>query len=254
MAIRVGIEEGAENHKIQLLKFLKNDYKSIPNNIDGIIIVGNILGKQLAKLKNISKNIVLIDSDHGTDGCDAVFTDFESVTKQILVFFVKQGHQHIGYLGGYEDFQGAISPIQEKREIFFRKYMTDHDLLDERYIYTGAFTVNDGYTLMKQAISELKDDLPSAFFVGSDPMAIGALRALHEENIAIPDRVSIIGVDDISVSKYVYPPLSTVRIETELTGETAVDLIMERLTTERIVAKNVYIETSLKMRDTTKER
>lgn len=107
--------------------------------------------------------------------------------------------------------------------------------------------MNDGYQLMKQAIKEHKDQLPSAFFVGNDSMAIGCLRALHEENIPVPERVSIIGVNDISVSKYVYPPLSTVKVYTELMGETAVDLLLEQMT-ERKISKKVIISTLLEIR------
>ena len=78
----------------------------------------------------------------------------------------------------------------------------------------------------------------------NDSMAIGCLRALLEEGISVPQRVSIIGVNDISVTKYVFPPLSTVRVYTELMGETAVDLLIERIT-ERQVAKKVSLSTQL---------
>jgi LacI family transcriptional regulator len=89
--------------------------------------------------------------------------------------------------------------------------------------------------------------LPTAFFVGNDAMAIGCLRALLEEKISVPDRVNIIGVNDISVSKYVFPSLSTVKIHTELMGETAVDLLLERLN-DRIVSKKVFVGTELLIR------
>ncbi|MGM0854976.1 MAG: substrate-binding domain-containing protein [Bacillota bacterium] len=58
---------------------------------------------------------------------------------------------------------------------------------------------------------------------------MGAFRALHEEELSVPDRVNIIGVNDISVAKYVYPPLSSVKVQTEVMGETAVVFMMKRL-------------------------
>lgn len=251
MAIRVGIEERADNHKIQLLKFLKDDYDRIPDDIDGIIILGDISQEQVDLFKTFSSNIVLIDSYRGLDGCDEVLVDFKTITNQCLNYFISKGHQKIGYLGGYETYQGLIPPIQEKREKYYRNYMNEKNLLDERYIYIDKFTAKSGYNLMKQAITTLKEELPSAFYIASDPMAIGALKALQEEKIALPERVSIIGVNDISISKYIYPSLSTVRIETELMGETAVDLIIEKFSNERKIAKKVYIDTKLIIRDTT---
>lgn len=249
MSIRLGIEERAESHKIQLIKYLKNDFDNISNDVDGIIAVGRFSTTQVSKLKKVSKNIVFIDSDPEDDDCDSVYVDFERVTNQVLDYFIKKGHKRIGYMGGYETHQGTIAPVRENREKYFRNYMKEKNLLDDRYIYIKSFTVNEGYRLMKKAIKEHKEDLPTAFYIGSDPMAIGCLRALHEENIPVPERVSVIGVNDISISKNLYPPLSTVKIETELMGETAVDLILERSTNERKVAKKVYLATKLIIRD-----
>lgn len=249
MAIRVGIEERSEYHKIQLLKYLKQDYLDIPENIDGIIIVGHMADEPLKKLKLLTTNIVIIDPFYDVDGIDTVQIDFKKVTKRVLDHFIERGHEKIGFIGGYETFHGTAQPIQDKREKYYREHLSKKKLLNESYIFIDDFTADSGYTQMKNAIDTLKDDLPTAFFIGSDPIAIGALRALHEQNIKVPDRVSLISIDDISISKYVYPALSTVRIETELMGETAVDLIIDKLASERTVAKKIFIETTLKLRD-----
>ncbi|WP_026675342.1 LacI family DNA-binding transcriptional regulator [Alkalihalobacterium bogoriense] len=252
MAIRVGIEERADYHKAQLLKYLKGDLDQIDTNIDGIIVVGDTFEEQIEKLKKITPNIVVIDSYYVDDTCDAVLIDFERVSSQILDYLLETGHKHIGFLGGTQNFLNGDPPIQEKRETFFRRYMEEKGMLDERFIFIEKFNVNAGYRLMKEAIQTLGDELPTAFYAGNDPVAIGALRALQEENIQVPDRVSIIGVNDVSISKYIFPSLSTVRIETELMGETAVDLIMERLTNDRVIPKKVYIGTKLVTRNSSR--
>ncbi|WP_157800908.1 type 1 periplasmic-binding domain-containing protein [Bacillus solitudinis] len=154
MGIRIEMEERAENHKIQLLKFIKGEYDNIPKDIDGIIVVGDTFEEQLELLKKITPNILVIDSYYVNDHCDALLIDFERVTRQILDHFIETGHQHIGFLGGVQTFSNNAPPIQEKREIFFRRYL--------EYIYTQIFTVNAGYQLMKEAISKLKDKLPTA--------------------------------------------------------------------------------------------
>ena len=121
--------------------------------------------------------------------------------------------------------------------------MSEANLLDERSMYMGTFSVEDGYKLMKKAIHELGEEPPTAFFAGNDLLAIGALRALDEEKIAVPERVSVIGVNDISVSKYVFPPLSTIKVYTKIMGETAVDTLIEQMM-ERQVAKKIFISTN----------
>ena len=216
-----------------------------------MVAVGKFSSQEIASLNKVTPNIVFVDYDPDNEKYDAVVVDFEKATKKVLDYFASKGHERIGYIGGRETFRDASAEIVDEREITFKRYMTERDQDHESYVYTGSFTVDDGYSLMNRAIEELGEKLPTAFFVGNDTMAIGCLRALHENGVAVPDRVSLIGVNDISVSKYVYPALSTVKVYTELMGETAVGLLMERLL-RRKVAKKVTMSTKLKLRKSSK--
>ena len=104
---------------------------------------------------------------------------------------------------------------------------------------------------MAQAIKDHKDALPTAFFAGNDSIAIGALRALVDAGIHVPEQVSIVGVNDISISKYMSPPLSTVKVYTELMGETAADMLLEQFA-GRQISKKVSLATQLKIRQSSK--
>src|SRR5690625_7526505 len=110
--------------------------------------------------------------------------------------------------------------------------MKEQNLLDEKFVYVGHFSTEEGHRLMKKAIEDLGEQLPTAFFISSDVMAIGSMRAIHEAGISVPERLSLIGINDISVSKYMYPSLSTIRVHTELMGETAVNTLIERIRSE----------------------
>ncbi|NEW00623.1 substrate-binding domain-containing protein [Bacillus megaterium] len=74
-----------------------------------------------------------------------------------------------------------------------------------------------------------KGSLPSAMLIASDPMAIGAMRALNEANIKVPQDLSIISFDDIEAAAYLNPPLSTVKIHTDEMGKMAVKLLYDRI-------------------------
>ncbi|TDQ40842.1 LacI family DNA-binding transcriptional regulator [Aureibacillus halotolerans] len=250
MAIRYGVEGRAEAKNTQLLKYVENDYASIDPNIDGIIAVGRFYEEQIERLKQVTENIVFLDFNPGDQSSDAVVVDFEHVTELVMTHFDHQGHHHIGFIGGYETFKAKFAPSQDAREKYYRSYLAERGRLDERFIFLADFSVHDGYTLMEKAIAELGDELPTAFYVANDPLAIGCLRALHEAGISVPDRVSLVGVNDINVSKYVYPSLSSVKIYTELMGETAVDLVLERIHDNRTVPKKVYLANTLILRDT----
>ncbi|MEQ2525098.1 LacI family DNA-binding transcriptional regulator [Bacillaceae bacterium CLA-AA-H227] len=248
MSIRLGIEQRCEQQDVQVLNYYNNIEAMKSEDLQGIIAVGKFSHQQVEELTSITSHVVFVDSNPDEDRFDAIIIDFEKVTKNVLHHFVKNGHKRIGYLGGRETFKDQTATIEDMREKTYKAYMIDAGMYDERHLHIGSFSVDDGFSLMKKAIKELGESLPTAFFAANDLLAIGALRALHEEGIAVPERVSVIGVDDLSVSKYVFPPLSTVKVYTEVMGETAVDTLLERLSGRKI-SKKIYIATDLVIRN-----
>ena len=72
-------------------------------------------------------------------------------------------------------------------------------------------------------------DLPTAIFCASDPIAIGALRALQERNIRVPEDISLIGFDDIKAASFTTPPLTTVFAPADLMGEYGANIVYNLL-------------------------
>ncbi|KOO41119.1 LacI family DNA-binding transcriptional regulator [Priestia koreensis] len=249
MSIRLGAEDRCQCHNLQVVKYSQLDLQGIEQeNIQGIIAIGKFSSSQVKQLEEVSEHIVFVDSNPDDDRFDSVVVDFTKATRQVIDYFIDNGHKRIGFIGGREEFKDHSAKIDDMRSEVFEQYLKQLEMFDSSSFYVGSFTVDDGYRLMKQAIEEHGDDLPTAFFAGNDPMAIGCLKALHEARISVPDRVNVIGVNDISVSKYVFPALSTVKIHTELMGETAIDLLMERIN-ERKIAKKVFVASQLMVRD-----
>ncbi|WP_409273439.1 LacI family DNA-binding transcriptional regulator [Neobacillus sp. SCS-31] len=248
MSIRLGIEKRCKQHGISIEKYFLDDIDELKKpDIMGIIAIGKFSEKQVNLLDSITGNIVFVDSSPSDEKFDSIVIDFKAATKRVLDYIIAKGHTEIGYIGGRETFKDQTAEIADEREITFRSYMKELGLFKEDAFYIGAFKVESGHELMAKAIKDHGSRLPTAFFTGNDSIAIGAMRALHEAGIDVPGRVSVIGVNDISISKYIHPPLSTVKIYTELMGETAVDTLVERLD-GRTVAKKVYIATKLVLR------
>ncbi|GGJ94005.1 LacI family transcriptional regulator [Lentibacillus kapialis] len=243
LSIRLGAEQRCKQHGMHPEVYFFDHIDAInPADIEGIIAIGKFNAKQINELTHISPAIVFVDQSPDEDTHDSVVVDFEKATRKICDHFIATRHRYIGFIGGKEH-------IREKA---FADYMHKKALYNECFMFVGAFSVDEGYRLMKKAINETGGNLPTAFCVSSDVMAIGAMRALHEEGIAIPDRVSIFSINDISVSKHLYPPLSTIRVFTENMGETAVDTLLERLE-GREIAKKIVISTELIIRKSTIE-
>lgn len=253
LSIRLGIEERCKEIGMSPEVYFYDNIKEIQaNDIEGIIAIGKFSDAQVAELTMINPTVVFVDYCPDEDKYDSIIINFELATKKIIDFFLSTAHTQIGFIGGRELLKGQEEPIEDLRGKTYATYMKEKGFYDERFSFIGAFSVDEGYRLMQKAIQELGDELPTAFFMSSDVMAIGAIRALHEAGIAIPDRVSLIGINDMSISKHMYPSLSTIRVYTEIMGETAVDTLIERLEGRKI-AKKVFVSTKLIIRESVKK-
>lgn len=249
MSIRLGVENQARQLGFSVAKYFQDNYGDLKQDeIQGLIAIGKFSNKQIKDLVSITNNIVFVDTSPDEEQFDSIVIDFEKATKKVIDHYLANGHEKIGYIGGREVFKDQTSLIEDQRESTFKAYLAEKERLNEDFMYVGAFSVSDGHSLMKKAIHEHGENLPTAFFAANDSLAIGALRALLEEGIPVPSRVNIIGVNDISISKYVYPSLSTIKVFTELMGETAVNTLSEKIE-GRKTAKKIIISTQLIIRD-----
>lgn len=252
LSIRLGIEQRCKEIGMSPEVYFFDNIKAIKAaEIEGIIAIGKFSEQQVKALTAINPMVVFVDYSPNEDKYDAVVIDFEKATERIIDYFMSTNHSKIGFIGGRELLKEQTEPIVDLREKTFQNYMEENGLYDDRFVYVGTFSVEDGYRLMQQAIEDLGEELPTAFFTSSDAIAIGSIRALHEAGILIPGRVSIIGINDVTVSKYIYPSLSTIKVYTEVMGETAVDTLLERLEGRKI-AKKIFISTKLIIRQSVK--
>ena len=195
--------------------------------IDGIIAIGKFSPQKIKELELYTEQLVFIDSNTLAYGHSCVTTDFENSVTTVLNHFLERGHRQIGLLVGQEQTSDKTTILSDPRLVTFKNYLTEKQLYQETYVKIGNFSSESGYSMMKELIANLGDQLPTAFFMASDALAVGALRALQEADIPVPDRVSLIAFNDTSIAKYVYPPLSTVTVFTEEMGRQGLQLLHE---------------------------
>lgn len=251
LSLRMGVEKRAAEEGYDILRVFQDTPFEMTQDIVGIISLGECSPEQVARLTSWTDAICFINSDQLIQKYDSVVVDFEQAVVSVLDHFISTGHKKIGYIGGLERYGDRSGTIIDKRTKIFEQYLREKNLYEERYCFVDSFEVKAGYEQMKKAIQELGDDLPTAFFAGNDSIAVGCLRALQEEGIQVPQQVSLIGFNDISVAKYVFPSLSTVKVYTELMGETGVDLLLDRMASNRQAAKKVTLSTDLVLREST---
>lgn len=250
MTIREGIEQQAPKYGFEILRIFHNDLEQIPTDIDGIIAIGKFSSDQVTTMKKISSNLVFIDDDQFSKGFDTVLPDFNYGIEQVVDYFANQNISDIGLIYGEETSTDDKRIIPDFRFNSFQQAMNKHSIFKSKLCFKGDFTKESGYQQMKQAIKTLPN-LPQAFFISNDPMASGALKALQEEQISVPDQVQIFSFNDTSIASLVNPELSSVAVATVQMGETAVDAIQDVLTNPRHVAKKVILMTKLIFRQST---
>ena len=252
--LKLEIESLAQDYNVELILYTPNEgVEAIPRDINGFIAVGPVFTRhEMNHLKGISSKGVFVDvySDHLL--YDAVKPDMALLVKSGIEFYLENGHQNIGFIGGMYQDPDTCEMSMDIRERMFRRYLKRLSLFQEELVFgQGGFSMENGYQLMEKAILELKDDLPTAFFVASDALAIGCLQALNDHQIPVPHRVNILSVNNISIAKYISPPLSTFHIDRREMCKAGLKLLLERIHEEREIPKTALLGTPLIQRKST---
>lgn len=252
-SMRLEIEKLSKKFNVELTTYKISDgIHNIPDNIEGFIAVGMFSDKELAYLRSITPNGVFIDTTPDPNHYDSVRPDLAQITRKTVDFLMEKGHSQIGFIGGTYHNPNTGEDEMDIRERTFRSYMTEKGLLNDEYVFSRrGFSVDSGYNLMTNAIGKLGDQLPTAFYIAADPIAVGCLQALNEKGIAVPNRVSVISINNISVAKYVSPPLTTFHIDTKEICKNALELLLEQVLEKRRIVKTLFLGCELVVRKST---
>lgn len=250
LAIRLGIEKRAEELNIRLIKEQMSELSD--TETQGTIAVGKFDQAQMKQLKKLNEELLFVDFDGLALGINSLVVDFSQGVQLIIDQFIKEKHERIGILSGMEYTKGSRHEIDDPRFLVFREYLTRLKLYNEADHLQGAFTIEGGYTAMKTYL-ESHTDYPTAFFASSDALAIGAMRAIQGHGLRIPEDISVIGFNDVSVAKYVTPALTTVKVYTEWMGELAVSTILELIQEKAPVPRKITVGTELILRESTRD-
>lgn len=242
--IRKGIEQHATKRGIKTTLIYKTNgvfHLEQLVKTDGLICVGKFSAKQVQKFTKITENIVFVDSSPDVSRFDSVVIDFKKAVSEIADVVVAEGHTHIGYIGGTEEVDHALY-LGERRETVFKERLMEHQRFNPAHFHSGSFTLDSGYHIMRDILKS--QTIASVYFCANDSIAMGALRAIHERGLSIPNDIAIIGFNDSSMSAYMSPPLTTVKVYTMLLGEEALESILERIK-RRLIPIRKIVPTTL---------
>ena len=196
---RQGVEDFCVKNNINILRVFPDDseYFSKLNTVDGLICIGKFSRLEIKSFINICSNIVFLDMAVDEFNITSLSMDFEHAVYSALDYLTEFGHSKIAFLGGKE-YVGKHELITDARTTAYKKYMNHRKMDCETYFKEGSFSFESGFDMMNELFRE--NNIPTAVFAANDVIALGAMKAIRENGLKIPDDISIIGFNDEETS------------------------------------------------------
>lgn len=167
--------------------------------------------------------VVVLDRRISAINVDSVRCDSIDGAYQLTKYLVSLGHRQIAVMSGSEGVSTA-----DDRITGYRKAMVEAGIaIDEGYIFRGDFTLKSGYSMTKQAINlPLR---PTALIAANNFITIGAMKALQEVEMEVPDDIALVGFDDLPPAIVTFPFFTVASQPSYEMGTLAMQLLLERL-------------------------
>lgn len=227
-------DSSTEHHYIQLLVEKRVDgiilasgfQESAPQDFESIVAMPIV--SLCTRFENVRNSFVVIDNERG--GFIA--------TKHLI----EQGYTAIGFIGDKGD---ELAEGQRYRG--YRQAMAKFNLpIEERYVLAGDLKMETGHKIIKRMIEA--HDLPQAFFVENDLMALGVIQGIKESRLEVPDDIAVVGFDDITFAAFPEISLTTVRQPKYEMGKLAADILLDHISKGPQVHKRYILEPELIIR------
>jgi LacI family transcriptional regulator len=203
---------------------IESAMRAMRGRVDGVIIMSPDIDAE-ALMANLpdSHPVVLLNCALRRGSFDSVNIDNTRGTRAIVQHLIKHGHTRIAIItGSSRNFDG------HERLLSYRATLRNASIeKNPRYEAPGNFTEDSGFEAAQQLL-ELRTR-PTAIFAANDSMAIGALSALREAGVRVPEEIAVVGFDDISIARHLNPPLTSVHVPIAELGERAMAKLLSAI-------------------------
>lgn len=197
----------------------------IKNPPDGIIILATEMSREDLKVfDKIAAPKVLLDNCFEEEKIDSIVINNEHGAYAATEHLIKMGHTKIGYLHS----SVIINNFLKRNQGYIRALNSYNIKFDESMVFNLESTIEGAYRDMAEILSK-NPKMPTAFFADNDIIALGAIKAMKEFKIRIPEDISIIGFDDMPFCMLNEPTLSTMKVFKQRMGKIVVDRLIEKI-------------------------
>lgn len=219
------------------------------HKLDGVIIAGSRFATDalVDYCKRNGTPLVVINRGMSCQDVACIRVDFEKAVYHAARHLLSLGHTRIGYLAGPE-----VTETMLARRKGLEDALNEVGLeLRPNWIVSGFPNVAGGFQAMSNLLSQPADQRPTAVQTYNDLMALGALKAIRSHNLRVPEDISVVGFDDISLAAHSNPPLTTIEQPKAYMGSLAFRMLRELMDRRLGMGGFTLLESRLIVRDTT---
>lgn len=200
----------------------------VGKQVDGILLISIAGGEACIHIAREAKiPIVSLDREVRGEAVDYVMSNSASGVYEAVEYLIQKGHERIGILTGRSLTNAGLFVAEERFRGYIRA-MEDYNLpIDRELVSEGDFSFESGYRCMMELWN--RKARPTAVFVCNYNMCLGAITAIHNLKIKIPEELSFATFDDLEFSVMTQPGLTAVRQKVEEISKCAVELILKRI-------------------------
>ncbi len=215
------------NYNITIAKpsVSKNELPDIvySGDTDGIIFMQDISQKLMDKAISSGVPSIVVDSHSCDEKIPSITPDYRKATYDATKYLIEHGHRRIAIIASK-----TVPSFYKQTLAGFKETMKEYSIKPDPDFY-GISAINEDTAYEAAHRLLTGDKRPTAIVCTVDSFAIGAMRCAKDLNLSIPKDVSFIGIDDILLSRYIEPKLTTIGIDKVMMGEMAMDMLLQKI-------------------------
>lgn len=251
--LRSAFERNAEQQRMEMTVFHDlDDMIACSSKFDGFMAIGadRISEKDLERLHEAMPYGVFIDVNPAPNLFDSVQPDLQQTIHDAVAACAAKGMKRVGFIGGKGCLMNFYEVDEENRATYFRRETSRFGIQSDGLVYSdGLFTVSNGRALGERFVHDHNGVLPDAVIVAADVIAVGVLQAFNAVGVLVPRDISVISINNQTISQLTSPPLSTFSIDQNELARVATLALDDAISGKRTIRQHAYLSTSLVARD-----
>ncbi len=198
--------------------------------VDGVVVTPPLCDNRelISALEKMNiKHVMISPQDHDR-GLQVYFMEYQAAY-DLTSYLIDLGHRRIGFIKGHPAHSSSAARYEA-----YKAALSDAGIrLDSSIVANGSFNFHSGVVGAGKILNATRP--PTAIFASDDDTAVGVMHYAHDQGIDIPAQLSVAGFDDVPISRYIWPTLTTVRQPIQLMGAKAAELLFDAIRADKAV-------------------